>query len=98
MTDSGQPAGTPPNSQTPGIPPWAPSPQESASEDDPRPAANPPVSSPPPSSPPAPESPAPYSSDVSATMRLIPVPPPSTPPPPIPVMAPTPLPTADRYI
>jgi serine/threonine protein kinase len=37
-------------------------------------------------------------SDVSATMRLIPVPPPSTPPPPIPVMAPTPSPTTDRYI
>jgi hypothetical protein len=30
MTDSGQPAGTPPNSQAPGIPPWAPTPQETA--------------------------------------------------------------------
>src|SRR5450759_1131052 len=98
MTDSGQPAGTPPNSQTPGIPPWAPTPQEAASEDAPRPAAKPPVPAPPASNPPAPPTPVPYISDVSATMRLIPVPSPSTPPPPIPVMAPTPSPTTDRYI
>jgi eukaryotic-like serine/threonine-protein kinase len=37
-------------------------------------------------------------SDVSATMRLIPVPPQSTPPPPIPAIIATPPPAADRYI
>src|ERR1700694_2714967 len=45
-----------------------------------------------------PSSPVPYASDVSATMRLIPVPPPSTPPPPIPVMVTSPPPTGERYI
>src|SRR6202051_3858891 len=48
---------------------------------------------------PAGPSPAPYVSDVSATMRLIPVPPPSAPPPPVPVMVTTPPPIpGERYI
>jgi eukaryotic-like serine/threonine-protein kinase len=37
-------------------------------------------------------------SDVSATMRLIPVPPPSTPPPPIPAIIAAPQPATERYI
>jgi eukaryotic-like serine/threonine-protein kinase len=99
MTDSGQPPGTPPDSPTPGVPPWAPTQQDSASADAPRPAAHPPAQATPASPAPAPASPAPYISDVSATMRLIPVPPPSTPPPPIPVMiATTPTPAGERYI
>src|ERR1700694_4416336 len=88
MTDSGQPQGTPPGSQPPVTPSWAPTPQQSASEDTPRPAADPA----------APATPVPEISDVAATMRLIPVPPPSTPPPPIPAMVPTPPPTGERYI
>src|ERR1700674_2879448 len=96
MTDSGQPAGTPPDSLTPGVPPWAPSSSDSPAEGAPRPAAQPPAPATPVSPPPAA---VPYVSDVSATMRLIPVPPPSTPPPPIPVMVATPPPMAgERYI
>jgi serine/threonine protein kinase len=88
MTDSGQPQGTPPSSQQPAVPSWAPTPEEIA-EESARPTA-PPVASP--ASPP-------YVSDVAATMRLIPVPPPSTPPPPIPAMiAAPPSPAAERYI
>src|ERR1700680_4559046 len=87
MTDSGQPQGTPPDSLTPGVPPWAPNSPDSPAETAPHPVA-----------PPAPP-PAPYVSDVSATMRLIPVPPPSAPPPPIPVMVATPPPMAgERFI
>ncbi len=96
MTDSGQPQGTPPDSLTPGVPPWAPSSQDSPAGGAPRQAVNPPAPpvhvSPPPPAPP-------YASDVSATMRLIPVPPPSAPPPPIPVMVATPPPMpGERYI
>jgi serine/threonine protein kinase len=100
MTDSGQPPGTPPDSPTPGVPPWAPTQQGSDSADAPRPAAHPGAQPTPVSPPPAAATPAPYVSDVSATMRLIPVPPPSTPPPPIPVMIATPPPTpaGERYI
>src|ERR1700676_351763 len=94
MTDSGQPQGTPPDSLTPGVPPWAPNSPDSPAESAPHPVAPPapaPVSPPPAA--------APYVSDVSPTMRLIPVPPPSTPPPPAPVMVPTPPPMAgERYI
>ncbi len=96
MTDSGQPLGTPPDSLTPGIPPWAPNPQDSPTDGAPRQAVNPPAQVAPVS--PAPTS-TPYLSDVSATMRLIPVPPPSAPPPPIPVMVATPPPMpGERYI
>jgi len=98
MTDSGQPPGTPPDLPTPGVPPWAPTQQDSASADAPRPAAHPPAQATPVSPAQAPASPAPYVSDVSATMRLIPVPPPSTPPPPIPVMIATPPAAGERYI
>src|ERR1700680_3443778 len=95
MTDSGQAPGTPPDSLTPGVPPWAPNSPDSPAEGAPRPA-------PPPAPGPAiPVNPvpaaAPYVSDVSATMRLIPVPPPSTPPPPIPVMVATPPPMAGEH-
>src|SRR6202521_200239 len=94
MTDSGQPQGTPPDSLTPGVPPWAPNSPDSPAESAPHPVAPPapaPVSPPPAA--------APYVSDVSATMRLIPVPPPSAPPPPIPVMVATPPPMAgERFI
>jgi serine/threonine protein kinase len=93
MTDSGQPQGTPPDSLTPGVPPWAPNSPDSPAEGTPRPTAPAPA----PVSPPA--TAAPYLSDVSATMRLIPVPPPSAPPPPIPVMVTTPPPIpGERYI
>jgi len=96
MADSGQDPGTPPDSLTPGVPPWAPSSSDSLAEGVPRPAANPPALETPVS--PAPAA-VPYVSDVSATMRLIPVPPPSTPPPPVPVMVATPPPMAgERYI
>jgi eukaryotic-like serine/threonine-protein kinase len=97
MTDSGQAPGTPPDSLTPGVPPWAPnspdSPAESAPHPAPPPAPTPALSvNPPPAA-------VPYVSDVSATMRLIPVPPPSTPPPPVPVMVATPPPMAgERFI
>jgi eukaryotic-like serine/threonine-protein kinase len=88
MTDSGQPTDTPPSSQQPAVPSWAPTPEETA-EDSARPTAHPA----------APAAPAPYVSDVAATMRLIPVPPPSTPPPPIPAMTvPPPAPAGERYI
>src|ERR1700676_1221825 len=94
MTDSGQPQGTPPDSLTPGVPPWAPNSPDSPAESAPHPVAPPapaPVSPPPAA--------APYVSDVSPTMRLIPVPPPSTPPPPAPVMVATPPPMAgERFI
>src|SRR4030081_373448 len=98
VTDSGQPPGTPPNSRAAGVPPWAPTSLESASEETPRPAAHPtapdtPSSHPPPPSPTLPDAP-----DVAATMRLIPVPSASTPPPPIPVMLPTPTPANEQYI
>jgi serine/threonine protein kinase len=88
MTDSGQTAGTPPSSQQPAIPEWAPTPGETASEnlaEETTPAA---VSS----------TQAPSVSDVAATMRLIPVPPPSTPPPPIPVLITPPAPAGERFI
>jgi serine/threonine protein kinase len=97
MTDSGPASGTPPDSLTPGVPPWAPNSPDSPAEAAPRPAA-PPASAPaiPVNPPPAA---VPYVSDVSATMRLIPVPPPSTPPPPVPVMVATPPPMAgERFI
>ena len=91
MTDSGLPPGTP-DSQTPDVPPWAPTSQDSRPGDA--------VSTPAPATPvpPAPATAVPYVSDVSATMRLIPVPPPSTPPPPIPAMIATPTPAGERYI
>ncbi|HKB32727.1 MAG TPA: serine/threonine-protein kinase [Candidatus Dormibacteraeota bacterium] len=96
MTDSGQPAGTPPDSPTPGVPPWAPSSSDAPAESAPHPPAPPSAPATPVSPPPAA---VPYVSDVSATMRLIPVPPPSTPPPPVPVMVATPPPMAsERYI
>jgi serine/threonine protein kinase len=96
MTDSGQPPGTPPDSLTPGVPPWAPSSSDSPAEGAPRPAAYPPAPATPVSPSPAA---VPYVSDIAATMRLIPVPPPSTPPPPIPVMVATPPPMAgERFI
>ena len=99
MTDSGQPPGTPPESPTPGVPPWAPNTQTGSDPADaPRPAAHPPAEAFPVSPAQPPAAPAPYISDVSATMRLIPVPPPSTPPPPIPVMIATPPPAGERYI
>src|SRR6202521_4853374 len=98
MTDSGQPPGTPPNSQEAGVPPWAPTPHEAASEDPPQPAVHAPTQPAPGSHPLVQSSPGLYASDVSATMRLIPVPPPSTPPPPIPVMVTSPPPTGERYI
>jgi serine/threonine protein kinase len=89
MTEPGQTPGMPPSSEPTPVPSWAPTPQETAaqqavSED---------------TSPPAPVTPAavPYS-DVSATMRLIPVPPPSTPPPPIPALPSTPPSPGERYI
>ena len=89
MTDSGQPQGTPPGSQPPDTPAWAPTPEELAAGDSLRPAPQPGAPPPPP---------VPYS-DVAATMRLIPVPPASTPPPPIPAMITTPQPAAgERYI
>lgn len=89
MTDSGQPQGTPPGSQPPDTPAWAPTPEELAAGDSLRPAPQPGAPPPPP---------VPYS-DVAATMRLIPVPPASTPPPPIPAMITTPQPSAgERYI
>jgi serine/threonine-protein kinase len=84
MTDSGQPSGTPPSSQQPAVPSWAPTPDETT-EDSGRPAV--------------PAAPAPYVSDVAATMRLIPVPPPSTPPPPIPALTvPPPAAAGERFI
>ena len=98
MTDSGQAPGPPPNPQTPGVPAWAPAPQESVFEDTPQPAASPPAPAPPATLSPGPVSAMPYVSDVSATMRLIPVPPPSTAPPPIPVMVTAPAPAGERYI
>ena len=88
MTDSGQPQGTPPSSQQPAVPAWAPTPQETAADDPARPTAPPP----------APPADAPYVSDVAATMRLIPVPPPSTPPPPIPTPTTPPVTKGERYI
>ena len=95
MTDSGQPPGMPPDSLTPGVPPWAPNSQDSPANGAPRQAVNPPAAAPVSPTPTA----APYVSDVSATMRLIPVPPPSAPPPPIPVMVATPPPMpGERYI
>src|ERR1700680_4981310 len=86
MTDSGQPQGTPPDSLTPGVPPWAPNSPDSPAESAPRTPATPPPAA------------VPYVSDVSATMRLIPVPPPSTPPPPTPVMVATPPPMAGERL
>ncbi len=95
MTDSGQPSGAPPDSLTPGVPPWAPNSPDFPAEGAPRHAAHVPAPATPVSHSPAP---LPYS-DVSATMRLIPVPPPSAPPPPIPVKVTTPPPLAgERYI
>jgi serine/threonine protein kinase len=89
MTDSGQPTGTPPSSQQPAVPSWAPTPEETAEDYPDRPTAPPAV----------PAAPAAYVSDVAATMRLIPVPPPSTPPPPIPAMTMSPPPSVgERYI
>jgi serine/threonine protein kinase len=88
MTDSGQPPGTPPSSQQPATPAWAPATQPTAAED-PAGSAGPLA---------APPSPVPYVSDVAATMRLIPVPPPSTPPPPIPAMTAPPALVGERYI
>jgi serine/threonine protein kinase len=98
MTASGPPPGTPPHSQTPGVPPWAPAPQKSVSEETPGSAVQPAAQETPASHPPPPSAALPDVSDVSATMRLIPVPSPSTPPPPIPVMVPTPPGTTERYI
>ena len=84
MTESGQAPETPPSLQPTPVPPWAPTPQESASESAPQPAPVTPAA-------------VPYTSDVAATMRLIPVPP-STPPPPIPAFVTPPPPAAERYI
>jgi serine/threonine protein kinase len=59
-----------------------------------------PVQTPPPahaSAPPPPATVPPASTDIAATMRLIPVPPPSTPPPQMPAMS-TPPESAERYI
>ena len=92
MTASGQPEGTPPVSQPPDTPPWAPTPEDLGAEDGLRPAAQPTAPAPPPASV------VPYS-EVAATLRLIPVPPASTPPPPIPAMITTPPePAGERYI
>jgi serine/threonine protein kinase len=93
MTDSGQPHETPPSTQPPDTPAWAPTPQDLGAVDG-RGTATP--SGPPAQAPSTPV--APYS-DVAATMRLIPVPPASTPPPPIPALITTP-PAApgERYI
>ena len=93
MTDSGQP---------PGVPPWAPV-QQDAESPPPQQAASPPAyaaQQPVAATPLSPQPPLqpPLVSDVSATMRLIPVPPPSTPPPPIPAIIAAPPPAADRYI
>jgi serine/threonine protein kinase len=112
MTDSGQTTGTPPSSQQPAIPEWAPTPGETASEESAEattPAAVPSTQAPSvsdvaatmrliPVPPPVAAAPEPYVSDVAATMRLIPVPPPSTPPPPIPVLITAPAPAGERYI
>src|SRR3981081_166795 len=97
MTDSGQPPGMPPNSQVPGVPPWAPTSQDSASEETPHPAVYSPASEAQ-ASHPLPPAGLPDASRGSATMRLIPVPSPSTPPPPIPVILPTPPPAGEQYI
>src|SRR6202790_4246141 len=104
MTDSGLPPGGP-DSPTPGVPPWAPTSHDS-STDPPNQASHAPAPATPiapgPAAPPpstaAPATGLPYVSDVSATMRLIPVPPASTPPPPIPVMIATPVVAGERYI
>src|ERR1700694_4741094 len=99
MTDSGLPPGTP-DSPPPGAPlPQAPSavpPIQAADAPTPatpdaKPAAAPPLTA-------TPATGLPYVSDVSATMRLIPVPPPSTPPPAIPLMISTPNTGGERYI
>src|ERR1700687_2699098 len=103
MTDSGLPPGTP-DSPTPGVPPWAPTSQDS-SPDPHAQAAHPPAPASPAAPAPSALSPVtagpaagpPYVSHVSATMRLIPVPPPSAPPPPIPVMVATPTAAGERY-
>jgi eukaryotic-like serine/threonine-protein kinase len=93
MAESGQPQGTPPGSQPPDTPAWAPTPEELGAEDSLSPAAQPAAPAPP-SSPAA----IPYS-DVAATLRLIPVPPASTPPPPIPaVITAPPTASGERYI
>src|SRR5882672_8164004 len=92
MADSGQPQDTPPATQPPDTPAWAPTP-DLGPEDGIRPAAQPSAPVPPPGS-----ATTPYS-DVAATMRLIPVPPASTPPPPIPAFITTPpTPAGERYI
>ncbi|MHB8610835.1 MAG: serine/threonine-protein kinase [Candidatus Dormibacteraceae bacterium] len=94
MADSGQ---------TPAVPPWAPV-QQDAESPPPQQAASPPVHvgphAPAAATPmsPQPITQAPLVSDVSATMRLIPVPPPSTPPPPIPAIMVAPQPATERYI
>ena len=85
MSESGQAPETPPSSEPTPVPPWAPTPQEKGPDDTPRQAPVTPAS-------------VPYTSDVAATMRLIPVPPPSTPPPPIPALVITPTTGAERYI
>src|SRR2546421_12733523 len=82
MSDSGQP---PKSSPRPAVPSWAP-PQ--AQPDPPEPEE--------PNGPPAP--PPPSVADVSATMRLIPVPPPTTPPPPITSITTPPHVPGERYI
>jgi eukaryotic-like serine/threonine-protein kinase len=93
MTDSGQ---------TPGVPPWAPvqqdaeSPPTNQAASPPAQAAeHPPIAAPAIQPPPAYAAPVP---DVSATMRLIPVPPPNTPPPPIPALIVAPQVATERYI
>src|SRR5882672_8473680 len=92
MADSGQPQDTPPATQPPDTPAWAPTP-DLGPEDGIRPAAQPSAPVPPPG-----PATTPYS-DVAATMRLIPVPPASTPPPPIPAFITTPpTPAGERYI
>src|SRR5882672_7010052 len=93
MADSGQPQGTPPGSQPPDTPAWAPTSEDLGAEDGLRSAADPAVPAPLPSAPAVPYS------DVAATMRLIPVPPASTPPPPIPALITNPPAAAgERYI
>jgi eukaryotic-like serine/threonine-protein kinase len=83
MTDSGQTPATPPSSQQPAVPEWAPTPGETTADDSVKPTE--PMATR-------------YVSDVAATMRLIPVPPASTPPPPIPAMTTPPMPAGERYI
>jgi eukaryotic-like serine/threonine-protein kinase len=92
MTDSGQPAPTPPDSPKPAVPSWAPTPHETAGEEPARPAAQPLTHA-------APTAPTmPFAGDLAATMRLIPVPPPSIPPPHPAAITTPPAGPGERYI